>query len=245
MIRAVIIEDEFNALNTLKQLIGLISIDINIVGESDNVDEAILLITNTKPELIFLDIELIGGNAFTVLEACKDYNYKVVFTTAYDYFAIKAFKFDAFDYLLKPIDPDELETCLFKLNDTLNKEKEINKALGTIRERKLKKEEEKLLIKTTNDQHIINICDIIHCQSDGSYTTIYTANKQILTSRNLKYYENILNSHLFFRIHQSHLVNLKFIKSINSKNILTLNEGTQVPVSIRKKNQLKELLKRE
>ena len=245
MIRAVIIEDEFNALNTLKKLVKLIPIDITLVGESDNVDDAILLLQNTKPELVFLDIELVGGYAFNILEVFKDYPFKVIFTTAYEQFAIRAVKFDAFDYLLKPIDLDELETCLFKVRDTLRKEEKINEALDYVRDNNPNKEEEKLLIKTTDKQHIININDIIHCQSDGSYTTIYTTEKQILTSRNLKYYENILNSHLFFRVHQSHLVNLKFIKSINSNNLLTLSEGSLVPVSIRKKTQLKELLKKE
>ncbi|WP_075602431.1 LytR/AlgR family response regulator transcription factor [Saccharicrinis aurantiacus] len=244
MIKTLIIEDEFNALNTLKKMLSILAEDIDIVGDSDNVEDAIQLINSTKPQLVLLDIELIGGNAFQVLEACDKGTFNVIFTTAYDQFAIKAFKFDTFDYLLKPIDMDELEDCLNRFRSFLNKTisiKESKKTNNTTTTTEVA--EEKLLLKTADNQYIINVNDIIRCQSDGSYTTIYTHEKQILISRNLKYYEGVLNSHLFFRVHQSHLVNLKHIKSINSSNILTLKDNSEVPVSTRKKALLQKALK--
>jgi two-component system LytT family response regulator len=243
MIRTVIIEDEFNALGTLKKLIDIISNNIIVVGESDNVDDAILLIQDIKPDLVFLDIELIGGNAFQVLDRCTDCNFKVIFTTAYEQFAIRAFKFDTFDYLLKPIDLEELETCLSKLEKMLAHEKKMSEALDYIKETEFENADEKLLVKTVDNQFIVSINDIIRCQSDGSYTMIYTTDMQILTSRNLKYYEGILHSHIFVRVHQSHLVNLKYVKSIKSSHLLTLTDSSEVPVSTRKKAFLKELLK--
>ncbi|OHX65411.1 LytR/AlgR family response regulator transcription factor [Flammeovirga pacifica] len=244
MIKTIIVEDEFNALSTLKKMLAIIAEDIDIVGESDNVEDAIQLINSVKPQLVLLDIELIGGNAFQVLEACDKGNFNVIFTTAYDQFAIKAFKFDTFDYLLKPIDIDELEDCLKRFRSFVHKNIPISES------KKLSDTtvttdvgEEKLLLKTSDNQYIINVNDIIRCQSDGSYTTIYTQEKQILISRNLKYYEGVLNSDLFFRVHQSHLVNLKYIKSINSNNILTLKDHSEVPVSTRKKASLQKVLK--
>lgn len=241
MIKAAIIEDEFNALNTLTKLLQYTQKDIEIVAKIDNVDEAIDFLSNNNLDLVFIDIELIGGNAFQILEALETINFKMIFTTAYDEFAIKAIKFDTVDYLLKPIDSDELNACIERFKTDFEKEKKYTQALSKINELDKKEAQKTLLIKTTEEQHFLHVDDIVRCQSDGSYTLFYTTDKKIMSARNLKYYENILSTHAFARVHQSHLINIKYLASV-SANVVKLSSGESIPLSSRKKTYLKQFL---
>jgi len=242
MIKAVIIEDEFNALNTLDKLIKYTQKDIEVVAKIDNVTDAISFLKEEAPDLVFLDIELIGGNAFQILEALESISFKIIFTTAYDEFAIKAIKFDTIDYLLKPIDSEELSECIDRFRVGYKKEQVYKNALDKVSEINKKEIDKTLLIKTADAQYFLQTKDIVRCQSDGAYTIFYTVDKKIMSARNLKYYENILSEHTFVRIHQSHLVNIKYIRTINSNNTVYLTNDEVIPVATRKKSYLKQIL---
>ena len=242
MIKAVIIEDEFNALNTLDKLIRFTQKDIDVVAKIDNVPEAISFLKGESPDLVFLDIELIGGNAFQILEALDSIDFKIIFTTAYDEFAIKAIKFDTIDYLLKPIDSDELSACIDRFRVGYKKEQVYKNAVDKVSEINQKEIEKTLLIKTAEAQYFLQTKDIVRCQSDGAYTIFHTIDRKIMSARNLKYYENILSEHTFVRVHQSHLVNIKYIKTINTNNTVCLTNDEEIPVATRKKSYLKQVL---
>ena len=241
MIQVVIIEDEFNAQNTLSKLLEYTQKDIEIIAKIDSVDKAIQFLKTHTPDLVFMDIELIGGNAFSILDALKNISFKIIFTTAYDDFAIQAIRVDAVDYLLKPIDSDELTACIDRFRVTHKRNKRLKTLEKKVEDFEAKEEQKNLLIKTTQEQHILPLNDIIRCQSDGSYTIFYTADKKIMSARNLKYYENILSDQIFVRVHQSHLVNINYIESIILNNIL-LKDGEKIPLASRKKSYLKQFL---
>lgn len=241
MIKVAIIEDEFNALNTLSKLLQYTQKDIEIIAKIDTVSEAISFLKNNTPDLVFMDIELIGGNAFSILDALEKINFKIIFTTAYDDFAIKAIKVDAIDYLLKPIDSDELAICINRFRVAYQKEQEYIGLMNKMAQTDVNDVQKTLLIKNTQERHVLPIDTIIRCQSDGSYTIFYTKDKKIMSARNLKYYENILNDHTFVRVHQSHLINIKYIDSIVLNDIV-LKDGEKIPLASRKKSYLKQFL---
>ncbi|CAM4151853.1 MULTISPECIES: LytR/AlgR family response regulator transcription factor [Flavobacterium] len=241
MIQAVIIEDEFNALNTLSKLLQYTQKDIEIIAKIDSVEEAITFLKSNSPDLVFMDIELIGGNAFSILEALEQISFKIIFTTAYADFAIKAIKVEAIDYLLKPIDSEELSVCIDRFRVSFKKEQHYVSLIDKTKTLDTYETQKTLLIRTTQEQHMLLIDEIIRCQSDGSYTTFYTNDKKIMSARNLKYYENILGEYAFVRVHQSHLINVKYIDSIVLNNIL-LKDGGKVPIASRKKSYLKQFL---
>ncbi|UNY97707.1 LytTR family DNA-binding domain-containing protein [Zhouia spongiae] len=245
MIKAIIIEDEFNAMNSLEKLIKYTQKDIDIIAKIDNVSEAIKQLPELAPSLVFLDIELQGGNAFEILDTLETIDFKIIFTTAYDEFAIKAIKFDTVDYLLKPIDVDELSECVDRFRKVYKKEQKYREAVHKISEFDKKQQRKTLLLKTTDQQYLLNIDEIIRCQSDGSYTTFYTQDNKIMSSRNLKYYEGILSSHSFVRVHQSHLVNMNHIESVGNNSRVRLKDGNEIPVSIRKRPLLKQFLEQQ
>ena len=244
MIKSIIVEDEFNAQNSLAKLIRYTHKDIQVMAMVDNVEDAISKIKEIEPQLVFLDIELSGGNAFQILEALESISFKIIFTTAYDEFAIKSIKFNTLDYLLKPIDSEELDSCLKKFKETYKQELAYKDAVQKLTQFDKKQQQQTLLIKTTDQQYILDIKDIIRCQADGSYTTFFTASGSngIMSARNLKYYENLLSAHSFVRVHQSHLVNLQYIESINSRNVIRLTNGQEVPLATRKKTYIKQFL---
>ncbi|MEP2278353.1 LytTR family DNA-binding domain-containing protein [Maribacter sp.] len=242
MIKAVIIEDEFNALNTLDKLITYTQKDIDVIAKIDNVEEATTFLKANNSDLVFLDIELIGGNAFQILESLNSIAFKIIFTTAYDEFAIKAIKFDTIDYLLKPIDSEELSACIDRFRVGFKKELVYKNAIEKVSEFDEKEIQKTLLIKTADAQYFLQIADIVRCQSDGAYTIFHTTDKKIMSARNLKYYENILSEHTFVRVHQSHLVNVKYIKAVNANNTVRLSNDETIPVATRKKSYLKQIL---
>ncbi len=240
---SVIIEDEKNAQEALLNMLSLIDKNIKVQGVAENVIDAIELINKIKPDVIFLDIHLKKGTGFDVLEGIEDYNGQVVFTTAYENYAIKAFKFSAFDYILKPINPTELKETLLELKKAATKKNEFKKMLEVYKQNTDKDKEPQIVLKTLNNQYIINIKDIIRCESDGAYTKFHLKNKTYLTSKNLKHYTEILSEYNFIRTHQSHLVNSIHILRVNSNNFVELKDNSQIPVSARKKTEVNKQIK--
>jgi two-component system LytT family response regulator len=248
MIKAVIVEDEKNSQELLKELVTEYCEGVEVVDIAGNVAEALEIIDVHKPGLIFLDIELPDGDGFQVLEKVPKLNFDVIFTTAYDQYSLKAFKFSATDYLLKPVDIEELQAAVARVVEKHN-EKEKNgqsdKIEALIRNiRNVQQPFKRIVLPTTNGFTVVNPEDIIRCESDRNYTFIFlTDGRKILVSRTIKEYDEMLRDYNFFRIHQSHLINLKFLKNYTRGRggYVELSDGTTLDVSARRKS---EFLKR-
>ena len=186
MIRAVIIDDEKNNIDNLIGLLKKYSLNVDVTGIATNADDAVELITNTNPDLLFLDIQMPGKNGFDVLRALPQHPFEVIFVTAYDQYGIQAVKFAAIDYLLKPINPEELKMAVAKVENKMNKKKEnlqLENLLELIKN-KDSKNEHKLALATTKEIRFVNTNDIIHCESSNTYTKFYLTNGQtIVVSR--------------------------------------------------------------
>ena len=249
MITAVIIDDDENLRMGMKGLLSLYAPDIKIVGEGDSVASGIEVIMRTDPLLIFLDIQMNDGTGFDLLEQFTatygKINSHVVFITAYEQYAIKAFRFSALDFLLKPVGPEELEKVIDKIRSVLNKDNDYSN-IDLLLENIRKKADnfKRIALSNSDGIHLVEISDIVRCESDDNYTKFFIQNrKPILISKTLKEYEELLTEHGFVRIHQSHLINLIFVKAYAKKEgVLVMADNNQLPISQRKREQLQEVL---
>lgn len=233
MVKIAIIDDEKNVRIVIKKMLHLLFPDCEIVAEAASIKEALNCIPQSKPDIVLLDIELEDGTGFTLLKQLPNLDFKLIFITAFNQYAIKAFKVNALDYILKPIEPSELENAISKAKELISSEEVLKKQLDNLDDF----ENSTIVIKTTEATHFVNVEDIIYCKADGSYTYIYTKNQTIFTSKNLKYFEDLLSNLIFIRTHQSYLVNKTEISSIKDKTIL-LKNNTEIPISVRRKTQI-------
>lgn len=251
MITAIIIDDDNNLRDGLRGLLSFYAPEIKIIGEAEDVTSGVAVMDKLKPQVVFLDIQLNDGTGFDVLEQIAQKNGKttshIVFITAHEEYAIKAFRFSALDFLLKPIDPDELEIVIGKIKNVLEKNDSyahIDLLLENIRK---KVDNFKRIALTTADGiHLFEVSDIIRCEGEDNYTTFYIKNnKPVIVSRTLKEYEELLSEYGFERIHQRHLINLAFLKSYVKKEggFVVMADNAQLPISARKKERLQELIK--
>jgi two-component system LytT family response regulator len=245
MLRAVIVEDEKRSRETLSGLLKLYCKNVEVVAEADGVKTGISAITEYKPDIIFLDIQMPDGSGFKLLEELEDYNFDVIFTTAYDQFAIKAIKFSALDYLLKPIFPDDLKVAVNKAEEKQkqqNLKPNIDALLGNY---KRPDEEPNIVLSTSDKVSVVKISEIVRCESSNYYTFFYFIDrKRILVSRTLKDNEELLSEYNFLRIHKSHLINLKYVTTFsrNERGFVLMADGSEVPVSRRKREKVLEIL---
>jgi two-component system, LytTR family, response regulator len=247
MIKAIIVDDELGARESLSKMIEKNCKQLEVIAKADSMLAAFEAITTKQPDLVFLDIEMPNGNAFDLLEKFKEINFNIIFTTAYDHYAIKAIKFSAVDYILKPIDPEELVEAVkrFEKKQTGQPnvlDKQFKTLLSNVRpENKLKK----VGIPDGDGLIFINLSDIIRCESDGNYTFfILTNGKKIIASRTLGEYEQMFTEDNFFRIHRSHLINLQHVKKYikGEGGYVIMADDSQVEVSRRNKNEFLEKL---
>lgn len=243
-IKVFVVEDEINAREVLIGMLELIDKNLELIGFTDNVADAVWKINDLQPDILFLDIHIKNGNGFDVLNNLMDFKGKVIFTTAHADYAIKAFQYSALDYILKPISPLQLKHVVEKAKTELNKEFAYQKMLQNLANSDLKVvSNPKIVIKTLKKQFVIPVSEIIRCESEGAYTRFYLKDTEILTSKNLKFYNAILEKYDFLRTHQSHLVNKIYVKSLDSNGSLELLNGVVVPVSARKKSEISKALK--
>lgn len=243
MIKTILIDDESSCTEGLSQLLNSEHPDVYIEGIYNKSKEGLKAILSLKPDLVFLDVEMPFMNGFDVLEALPEINFDVIFTTAYDKYALQAIKFSALDYLLKPVDPEDLQIAMEKISKnnakvTHNTQIQYNQLFNNLKG--LQNSYNKITIQSNDGMVFINISDIIRCEADGNYTKIYTANGQlIVSSKTLKEYENMLESVGFSRVHNSDLINLnhvkRYIKGDGGQVIMT--DNTTVEVSRRRKEQ--------
>ncbi len=240
---AAIVDDVAQARATLKEDLAAYCPDIEIIGEADGVVTGSKLLNKIKPDVVFLDIQLQDGTGFDILEILGDISFQVIFTTASDEFAIKAFKFSAVDYLLKPVDPDELIVAVQKVSKVNNSTQEnYDLLLNTVKEQSAPK---RMALHTLEKIHVTEIADIVRCESNGNYTTFYFKDGQkLLVTKTLKEYDQMLSEYKFARVHQSHLINAQQIKEFVKVDggYIVMRDGSKIPVSLRKKSVVMKLL---
>lgn len=249
MLTAILIDDEKNALEVLDMQLTQFCKDVQVLAKCDGGEKGIAAIKKYNPDLVFLDIEMPHKNGFDVLKETRQYGYDVIFTTAYDQFAIKAFKFSAVDYLLKPIDILELRASVEKVKNKKGGEgvEEKIKLLLSQLQPAARMLTDKIALPVGDAMQFMMPDEIIRCESDSNYTHIFLANgKKITMAKTLKEVEENINGSPFFRIHQSHLVNMnhisKYIKGDNAYVIL--KDGTQIGISRNKKEAFLETFRK-
>ena len=238
--KTLIIEDEEQSISALKSEIAMHCPTLEIIGVATSVNEGIDKIKSLQPELVFLDIQLSDGLGFEILTACKDENFKVIFTTAYSQYAIKAIKFSALDYLLKPIDSQELTEAVEKAIPSSSKDTR-SKIENFIYNQNQAPTRKKIVLQTTEGISIFEIDSILKCSAESNYTSVYFTNdKKMLFSKTLKEFEDLLCTSGFERIHHSHIINLNHLVSFINKDggYVVLSDKSTLPVSQRKKSNL-------
>lgn len=245
-LKAIIIDDIEQARLTLRKDLETYTPELEIIGEATGVVDGARLLRQVKPDLVFLDIQMQDGSGFDLLDIVPDISFKIIFITASDAHAIKAFRYAAIDYLMKPVDPDELVQAVKRAGDSGSGQNDqyqlLNDALKTPN-----KQQKRLALHSQDKIHVIEIQDIIRCESQINYTEFYLqGDKKLLVTRTLKEFEDLLTDHGFFRVHQSHLVNTacirEFIKTDGGS--LILKNGDYVPVSVRKRPQVLDMIER-
>ena len=247
MLRTIIIDDEAHQRLTIEKMVGLYCPDVEVVGQADGVRTGVNAIKKHKPDLILLDIKMDDGTGFDLLGQLHPIDFKIIFITAFDQYAVKAFKFSALDYLLKPLDPDELVQAVGKAMETV--QTDFLKQLENLREHLSleNKSNKKIIIKTFDNIHLVPVEEILYCESDSSYTTINLISKvRIIASSYLKDYEEMLSENGFFRVHKSFLINLKMIRRFEKAEggYVVLEGDVKIPVASRKREQLMEMFEK-
>ena len=243
---ALIVDDEASNRENLQHLLQRYAPDIHVCALAENVDEAIWAIRSHRPQLVFLDIQLHEQSGFDLLKHLDEINFEIIFVTAYDQYGIQAVKFAALDYLLKPIDIDELKTAVNKARNAVQ-QKQKNERLDYLLDY-LKDDNQvkpRIALPMFGETRYVNINDIVRCEADNTYTRfMLTGGEEILVSKTLKEYADMLVNYGFLRTHQSHLVNMAYIKSWLREDggSLLLTDQTKIPVSKLKREKVKEAL---
>ncbi len=242
MIKACIIDDEKKGRDILLHLLNEYCKEIQVIGEADSVDSAFELINSLHPEIVFLDVEMPRGTGFELLKRFENIDFKTIFVTAHNHYAIKAIKFAAIDYLLKPVDVDELIQAV--KNATNQPKSNFQQHYSGLLENLESNRTGKISIPVKDGMTFINPIDIIRLEADGSYTHIFTLTEKHIASKNIKEYEDLLQDSNFFRSHHSHLINLNYVKSFSRIDgyFALMTDGTSVEISRRKKDHFLQLM---
>lgn len=248
MIRAIIVDDIQRSRASLADDLKRYCPEVEVIAEAASVKTGVDAIKKHKPDVVFLDIQLEDGNGFNILEQVGKADFKVIFTTGSDEYGIKAVKFSALDYLLKPIDPEELVAAVGKLKEASQAEKEgIKDNISVLIEnlKNINNSSRRIALNSADRVHVVNVSDIIRCESQRNYTLFYIkGNKQILVTRTLKEFEDMLEDSGFVRVHHSHLINISYLKEFvkSDGGYALMTDGSEVPVAVRKKEHLLQLL---
>lgn len=237
ILKAVIVEDESSSREILRNYLAKYCKNVDVLGEAASVRDGIALLAQTKPDLVFLDVEMPFGNAFDLLDQLPDRSFETVFVTAYNSYALEALNNHAAYYLMKPINIDELIKAVSFVTEIKQKENALE---DQILKSKMTKAEGKITLPQQDGFQVLNIADILYCKADDNYTEIYLENKKLLVSKTLKYFEEALAEYPFARIHKSYLVNVnEVIKYRKGKGgSVIVSNGKELLVSASKKRQL-------
>jgi two-component system LytT family response regulator len=246
-ISAIIVDDEKNNIQNLSILLKELFPELKIVGEATDADQAERLILQHSPDIVFLDIQMPGKSGFDLLTSLSEHDFQLVFVTAFDQFGIQAVKFSAIDYLLKPVNAEELRKAVQKAI-TRSLEKKQNKQLENlldVLQNQQQKDAHRIALPSSKEIRFIRTKEIIRCESSNNYTTFFILNgESIVTSKPIFEYEEILQGYGFIRCHQTHLVNKRYIKSLVKQDggYLLLENGTKIPISRLKRESVKKEL---
>ncbi len=248
MLRTVVIDDEPNARQVVKNILELYCENVEVVGEADSVKQGVAVINELTPDLVLLDIKMADGTGFDVLKKVGNINFQFIFITAYEEFAIRAIKLSALDYIVKPINTNELISAIEKAElSTLNPADQKARLQTMEHNQSTDKAKHKLVLNTQDSIYIVDISEIISCKADKNYTEVNLISKgSLVISKTLKDFDDMLHNMNFFRVHQSYLVNLKYIshyvKGLGGTIIMT--DGSRIPVSSRRKESFLKIMTR-
>lgn len=230
-IKAVIIDDEHIARDVLRNYLTKYCPQVEILGEAENYKQAISLIAETQPQLVFLDVEMPFGNAFDVLEATKAFPYETIFITAFSQYSLQALNKSASYYILKPIDIQELILAVNKVLENLEKNEEFNRNKILLENLKQKPDKQQLILPTLQGFDVVKTEEIVRLQADGNFTQIYLTNgNKKMVCRFLKHFDDLLETP-FIRVHRSHIINTNFVKSYHKSGTVSLMDSTEIEVS--------------
>ena len=249
MVTAILIDDEQLGRDALRKSLELYCPDVKLVGECSNAEDGKLKIESLKPDVVFLDIAMPVKNGFELLKSLKEHHFEVIFVTAHDEYTIQAIRYSAVDYLLKPIDEIELVSALARVKKKISEKtgKETFQTFIENTSRKLPYEEMQLCVASTKGFQIFKINEIVCCEAQNSYTVFYLLNnKQVVSSKPIGDYENLLTDVFFVRIHKSWLINMKHIKEYRKGEggSIVMANNKEIEVSRRKKDYFIQELKK-
>lgn len=244
-IKSIIVDDEKHGRENLAGILKQHCPEVDVLGDANSVESAISIIREHHPDLVFLDIEMPKANGFQLLEYFKDFNFEVIFVTAYGNYAIKAIRFSATDYILKPINYNELKTAVAKVAERI-RHKQENLRMKQLVYNLSQPGNPRIGLPTGDRIEFVEVNKIIRCQGEGNYSHIYfEENKHLLVAKTLVEFEDLLHEYSFVRVHKTHLVNLKHVIAYLKPDggILQLSNGDKVAVSRRRKEEVQKMLK--
>lgn len=235
-VTAIIVDDEVSARDILKLLLAKHCPEIEVIGENEDLESAVINIKKNKPDIVFLDIEMPNYAGYEIVEFFEEINFEIIFVTAYDHYAIKAFELSAIDYLLKPIEISRLKESVCKLQSRIGNIK-MEENYKTLVESLKNESVEKVIIPVNGEQKVLYLNEILAIEAQESYSVLHCIDtKKYMVSKNLKHYESILENTVFFRCHKSWLINKEKIKSYSKKNLeITLENDLTAKLSKYKK----------
>jgi two-component system LytT family response regulator len=244
-INSIIIDDEVNNVENLCFLLNKYCREVKVIASAYSADDGKKLIEQYQPELIFLDIQMPVKSGFDMLKSIQQINFEIIFITAYDKYGIQAIKFSALDYLLKPVNIEELKQAVSKAQEKISSKHKNANIENLLEYIKGNKQKPKIALPTFTETRYVKVDDIIRCEAYDNYTTFHILNgEKVLVCKTLKEFTELLTPHGFVRTHQSHLVNVQFVKSLLKEDagVLLLNNSEKIPISRQNKEKVKEML---
>jgi two-component system, LytTR family, response regulator len=242
---AIIVDDELNVRNAIRALLAEHFPDINIISSVGTIEAGYEAITRYNPDLLFLDIELPDGNGFDLLRKFPSISFKIIFITGHHEYALDAIKVSALDYILKPVDTDELRLAVEKARKVISHAEQQLKLQALNENLQSRKVLKRIILHSSDHLQLVSVSDIIRAEADSNYTSFSLSDgRRILVSRTIKEFEGLMSGSGMIRVHQSHLVNINYIDRFVKKDggYLLLNEGTKIPVSPNLKKQVLKAL---
>jgi len=238
LIKTLIIDDEPNARQAIRKMLSVYCRDVRVVGEAEGVVSGLEAILKFEPELLLLDVEMQDGTGFDLLKKLKEIDFGVIFITAHEHYALNAIKFSALDYILKPINPNDLVTAVEKAVKSRKEDMILKLKSYAENTEEVNRPPRKIVLNTATNVYVINVEEILRCESDENYTQIHFLDRdKIIVSKTLKEFDELLSPYGFFRVHQSHLINMacvdSYIKGLGG--IVVMKNKEKVPVSARRK----------
>jgi two-component system, LytTR family, response regulator len=248
MMKIVVIEDQQQLRRNLIHQIHQSNLGFTVVGEAGSVSEGIKTILRCDPDIVFFDIEIIEGSSFEILDALPQINFKTVFATAHDHFAVKAIKYSAFDFLVKPFQTIELNQTLMKLRDGFFKKEDQQAKIELLFNELSGKKNQKIAISSLDAVKYVMVDKIVRLEADGSYCTIFLeTGEQIVSSKNMGHFEQLLSKQTFIKVHRSHVVNVNYIDAMikTDGGVLKLTNQAEIPISRRKKEDILKFIQQK